>query len=134
MYCPVKVTQANDSMSLSSSALGEYSLVVLVDKDFCTACDIDTRCRQQQTSAENTKVVMCGVQGVCGYLLNDFRENFLVEDASGEVSKEVYYNLLHLSLVIISQSDFNSYLRLQFTCIIKFTFLSTRLLYRQRRR
>jgi hypothetical protein len=59
----------------------------LVDLDFPTTVAIDKQVRSIQGSTP--KVISCGVQGVCGYVMDDFGDKFQVEDADGELQKEV---------------------------------------------
>ena len=90
-----------------------YSAVILVDSDFemCTA--FSKHCRAIKSSRDKPKLVVCGVQGVCGYIMNDFGESHRIEDADGEEMKEI--PLLYISVL----DNDGTMLRMQVYCIIK---------------
>ena len=67
--------------------LSQYAIIVLVDIDFNTTSEIDSKARSLRPTTP--KIVACGVQGVCGFVIDDFGDEFIVEDSDGEVQKEV---------------------------------------------
>ena len=61
----------------------QYTVIIMADSPFNTNIDLK---KAYPGISTKTKIISCGVQGVCGYIINDFGEHF-VEDANGEEVK-----------------------------------------------
>ena len=88
-----------------------YTAVISIDKNWLNMLEVNDALRSCSQHSASSKVHMfkpcfiaCSVYGVCGFLFNDFGDNFLVEDADGEIAKEVY--LYNLSIYRISLKIF----------------------------
>lgn len=63
---------------------GNYTVVVATD---CTSEELQEI--DDESKASGTCLVASAVHGVCGYVFNDFREGFVVQDSDGETYTEV---------------------------------------------
>ena len=66
--------------------VNDYTVIIVVDSLFESSFDLH---RAYPGITKKAKLISCGVQGVCGYILNDFGEHY-IEDADGEDVKVRY--------------------------------------------
>lgn len=53
-------------------------------------CDLEEATRVNHLCRQGgSKFITCDVRGVCGYVIDDFLDEFVVEDADGDPPKEV---------------------------------------------
>ena len=60
--------------------VNDYTVIIVVDSLFESSFDLH---RAYPGITKKAKLISCGVQGVCGYILNDFGKHY-IEDADGE--------------------------------------------------
>ena len=66
------------------SVLKKYNVIVLTECDYETAKIIDKYCRENKIF-----LILCDVYGAAGRIINDFGEEFIVNDKDGEDPKEI---------------------------------------------
>ena len=72
-------------INIASSAENVYSVIIIIDSPFESTIDLQ---KAYPGIGKKAKVVSCGVQGVCGYIMNDFGDH-VIEDADGEEVKVI---------------------------------------------
>ena len=58
---------------------GKYSVIISTETSLQSLMETNKICRQA-----STKLVGCDVRGVCGYVFDDFLDEFIVEDVDGD--------------------------------------------------
>ena len=69
--------------------MNDYTVIMMVDVPFKTSIDLQ---KSYPGITKKAKMVSCGVQGVCSYIMNDFGEHH-IEDADGEEVKVIIHLL-----------------------------------------
>ena len=72
----------NDEIKLDT--LKKYNVIVLTECDYETALLINKFCR-----ANKIFLIVCDIYGAAGRIINDFGEEFIVNDKDGEDAKEI---------------------------------------------
>ena len=72
----------NDEKNISS--LKKYNVIVLTECDYETAILIDNFCRENKIF-----LIICDIYGGAGRIINDFGDEFVVNDKDGEDPKEI---------------------------------------------
>ena len=83
----VKVSSCTDNLpndEKSMEILKKYNVIVLTECDYETAVLIDKFCRENKIL-----LVLCDIYGAAGRIINDFGEEFIVNDKDGEDPKEI---------------------------------------------
>ena len=83
----VKVTASTDNLpneEKNMNVLKKYNVIVLTECDYETAKIIDKYCRENKIF-----LILCDVYGAAGRIINDFGEEFIVNDKDGEDPKEI---------------------------------------------
>lgn len=83
---PLVVAQTVPSLAALHGLLaaeGQGAVLVAADTPLAAMCTLDARCREAGCC-----FVGCRVQGVCGMLVDDFGEDFLVTDIEGEAEAD----------------------------------------------
>ena len=83
----VKVTALNENLPTEEknmNVLKKYNVIVLTECDYTTAMLIDNYCRKNKIL-----LILCEIYGAAGRLINDFGDEFIVNDKDGEDAKEI---------------------------------------------
>ena len=83
----VKVTSCTDGLPTKEkelSVLKKYNVIVLTECDYQIAAMIDKFCRQNKI-----QLILCEIYGAAGRIINDFGDEFIVNDKDGEDPKEI---------------------------------------------
>ena len=83
----VKVTSSTDNLPSDEKGmevLKKYNVIVLTECDYETAVLIDKFCRENKIF-----LILCDIYGAAGRIINDFGEEFIVNDKDGEDPKEI---------------------------------------------
>ena len=83
----VKVTASTDNLPTEEknmNILKKYNVIILTECDYETAQIIDKYCRENKIF-----LILCDVYGAAGRIINDFGEEFIVNDKDGEDPKEI---------------------------------------------
>ena len=83
----VKVTSSTDNLPTDEknmNSLKKYNVIVLTECDYETAVLINKFCRENKIF-----LIVCDVYGAAGRIINDFGEEFVVNDKDGEDAKEI---------------------------------------------
>ena len=83
----VKVTASKDKLpneEKNMTELKKYNVIVLTECDYNTAMLIDNFCRKNKIL-----LILCEIYGAAGRIINDFGEEFIVNDKDGEDAKEI---------------------------------------------
>ena len=64
--------------------LKKYNVIVLTECDYETAVLIDKFCRENKIF-----LILCDIYGAAGRIINDFGDEFIVNDKDGEDPKEI---------------------------------------------
>ena len=82
----VKVTSSSDILPKNENdmnILKKYNVIVLTECDYETAISIDKYCRKNKIY-----LIVCDIYGAAGRIINDFGDEFIVNDKDGEDPKE----------------------------------------------
>ena len=83
----VKVTSSTDGLPTKEKDVGilkKYNVIVLTECDYQTVGIIDNFCRQNKIC-----LIIAEIYGAAGRIINDFGEDFTVNDKDGEDPKEI---------------------------------------------
>ena len=83
----VKVTSCSDNLPSNEyemHILKKYNVIILTECDYQSALVIDKFCRENKIF-----LIICEIYGAAGRIINDFGENFIVNDKDGEDIKEI---------------------------------------------
>ena len=82
----VKVTSSKDNLpdnEKDMSKLKKYNVIVLTECDYDIAIKINKFCRENKIY-----LIVCDIYGAAGRIINDFGDEFIVNDKDGEEAKE----------------------------------------------
>ena len=82
----VKVNASTNNLPLDENnmnILKKYNVIILTESDYETAFAIDKFCRKNKIY-----LVVCDIYGAAGRIINDFGDEFIVNDKDGEDPKE----------------------------------------------
>ena len=83
----VKVSASTESLQTDEKYLNnlkKYNVIVLTECDYETVLAIDKYCR-----ANKIYLIVCDIYGAAGRIINDFGDEFIVNDKDGEDAKEI---------------------------------------------
>ena len=84
----VKVTSSKDNLPENvtdmNSKLKKYNVIILTECDYDLAIRIDKFCRENKIF-----LILCDIYGAAGRIINDFGDEFIVNDKDGEDAKEI---------------------------------------------
>ena len=84
----VKVTHSKDNLPDNEkdmkAKLKKYNVIILTECDYDLAIRLDKFCRENKIF-----LIMCDIYGAAGRIINDFGEEFIVNDKDGEEAKEI---------------------------------------------
>ena len=84
----VKVTSSKENLPVDNKdmklKLKKYNVIVLTECDYDLAIKIDKFCREN-----NIFLILCDIYGAAGRIINDFGNEFIVNDKDGEDPKEI---------------------------------------------
>ena len=86
----VKVTSSKDNLpdnEKDMSKLKKYNVIVLTECDYDIAIKINKFCRENKIY-----LIVCDIYGAAGRIINDFGDEFIVNDKDGEEAKEIMIN------------------------------------------
>ena len=83
----VKVSYSKENLPIQEknmNTLKKYNVIVLTECDYETAIIIDKYCRENKII-----LIICEIYGAAGRIINDFGDEFIVNDKDGEDPKEI---------------------------------------------
>jgi len=83
----VKVSASKESLQTDEKSLKnlkKYNVIVLTESDYETAMIINKFCRENKIY-----LIVCDIYGAAGRIINDFGDEFIVNDKDGEDPKEI---------------------------------------------
>ena len=84
----VKVSSLNENLPETEkdmqTKLKKYNIIILTECDYDIALRLDKFCRENKIF-----LILCDVYGAAGRIINDFGDEFIVNDKDGEEAKEI---------------------------------------------
>ena len=83
----VKVSASTECLQTDEKSLAnlkKFNVIVLTECDYETALIIDKYCRENKIY-----LIVCDIYGAAGRIINDFGDEFIVNDKDGEDAKEI---------------------------------------------
>ena len=84
----VKVSSCNENLPGNDKdmklKLKKYNVIVLTECDYDLAIKLDKFCRENKIF-----LILCDIYGAAGRIINDFGDEFIVNDKDGEDAKEI---------------------------------------------
>ena len=84
----VKVSYSKDNLPETEkdmqTKLKKYNVIILTECDYDLALRLDKFCRENKIF-----LIMCDIYGAAGRIINDFGDEFIVNDKDGEEAKEI---------------------------------------------